>query len=389
MLYRRGRVWWFRFQFAGQEIRESAKTTSKTLARDAERVRRRRLEESFNGIAKRERPPLFKVAAQEWLRTKASATPRTYRNYRDHVDLLIADLGDRLLCDIGPREFVALQNRRRARKLSNRTINHELGTLRQILKSRGFWGPMSDRVKMLRERHDIGRAISRIDEDKLLVAVRESQSPSLYTLFVLSIDSGLRASEVRSLRRRDLTLTWECGLIVEGELSVPNSKTEFGTGRMVPLSRRACDALSLWLARFPEAGPDSYVFPFHRVKAGPKRSGPILWDVQLDKPTTEWKSAWQTARTKSGLNYRWRDLRHTFVSRLAENPHVSEETIRALAGHVSRRMLERYSHIRTHAKRAAILSLERTPGSPAKTDSAQEGAQNPAQSRPTDPSTLS
>ena len=389
MLYRRGKIWWFRFQLCGQEIRESAKTTSKTLAREAERARRRRLEESYNGVTKRERPPLFKIAAREWLKTKATATPRTYRNYREHVDSLITDLGERLLCDIGPREFVALQNKRRNRKLSNRTINHELGTLRQILKSRGFWGAISDQVKMLRERHDIGRAISRADEEKLLAAVRESLSPSLYPLFVLSIDSGLRASEVRSLRRRDLTLTWRDGLIVEGELAVPNSKTEFGTGRMVPLSRRACDALSMWLSRFPDAGPNAYVFPFHRVKAGAKGSGPVLWDVHLDKPNSEWKSAWQTARTRSGLDYRWHDLRHSFVSRLSENPHVSEETIRALAGHVSRRMLERYSHIRTHAKRAAILSLEAASSRTANAEADREGAQNPAQSATTDPTTLS
>ena len=37
---------------------------------------------------------------------------------------------------------------------------------------------------------------------------------------------------------------------------------------------------------------------------------------------------------------------------------MSEETIRALAGHVSRKMLERYSHIRLAAKQAAIQSLE-------------------------------
>ena len=45
-------------------------------------------------------------------------------------------------------------------------------------------------------------------------------------------------------------------------------------------------------------------------------------------------------------------------SQLAENPAVSEGTIKSLAGHVSKRMLERYSHIRTHAKSAAIEALE-------------------------------
>jgi urate oxidase len=53
-----------------------------------------------------------------------------------------------------------------------------------------------------------------------------------------------------------------------------------------------------------------------------------------------------------------RSTTHTFISRLAENPNVSEETLKALAGHVSKRMLERYSHIRTKAKRAAIAALE-------------------------------
>lgn len=51
-------------------------------------------------------------------------------------------------------------------------------------------------------------------------------------------------------------------------------------------------------------------------------------------------------------------MRHTFISRLAENPNVSEQTIKALAGHVSRQMFERYSHIRSQAKQAAIQALE-------------------------------
>jgi len=51
-------------------------------------------------------------------------------------------------------------------------------------------------------------------------------------------------------------------------------------------------------------------------------------------------------------------MRHTFISRLAENPNVSEQTMKALAGHVSRQMLERYSHIRSEAKQAAIQAIE-------------------------------
>jgi integrase len=70
------------------------------------------------------------------------------------------------------------------------------------------------------------------------------------------------------------------------------------------------------------------------------------------------KKLWDRLRTLAKVDCRRLDLRHTFITRLAENPHVSEETILALAGHVSRRMLERYSHIRTRAKEDAIRTLE-------------------------------
>jgi len=64
------------------------------------------------------------------------------------------------------------------------------------------------------------------------------------------------------------------------------------------------------------------------------------------------------------------------VSRLAENPTISEETIRALAGHVSREMLSRYAHIRAQAKRAAIASLEQASDHPEPTDFRSDSSQN-------------
>jgi hypothetical protein len=74
-IYQRGETWWYRFWFNGEHIRESAKTDSKTLARDAEKARRRELETSFNRIPKRERVPLFltpqkygSLARQAWSR---------------------------------------------------------------------------------------------------------------------------------------------------------------------------------------------------------------------------------------------------------------------------------------------------------------------------------
>ncbi|MGO9060163.1 MAG: tyrosine-type recombinase/integrase, partial [Candidatus Binataceae bacterium] len=208
--------------------------------------------------------------------------------------------------------------------------------------------------------------------------IRQSRSPALLPLFVLALDTGLRRSELRALRLRDLKLDWKDGFIRAGEFCVPKSKTDAGTGRIVPLTRRACAALSLWLSRFSAAGPDTYLFPAHKVGVSGNGRTAHAYGFEPSRPTGEWKKGWSEALKRAGLKYRWHDCRHTFVTRLAENPSVSEETIRALAGHVSRKMLERYSHIRVQAKQAAIAALDRGRDTNSVCDSPQNSPQFPA-----------
>ena len=64
MIYKRGKqgTYWIRFRFGGRFVHESAKTTSKTLAREAERQRRKQLEEKWNRIEKRSLPPTLTAA---------------------------------------------------------------------------------------------------------------------------------------------------------------------------------------------------------------------------------------------------------------------------------------------------------------------------------------
>jgi hypothetical protein len=45
-----GGAWWYRFRFGGRIVHESAKTTSKTLAIQAERHRRRGAEQPWNHV---------------------------------------------------------------------------------------------------------------------------------------------------------------------------------------------------------------------------------------------------------------------------------------------------------------------------------------------------
>jgi integrase len=351
MIYKRGKTLWFKFRFQGQTVRESTHSHRRDIARAAERTRRRELEEGINRIERRDPAPLFRTAAKAWLAEKAGRAPKTISGYEQRTAPLTAVFGDRLVIDVGREDVLDYRAKRLAAGYSNRSVNYEVLCLRGILETYGLWAKVGRKIKRLRENHDCGRAISYEHEIALLTACINSASPELYPMFVLSIDTGLRASELRSLRHRDLMLAGR-------EVVVPRSKTEAGKGRSVPLTERAAVAIGEWLRRFPDAGPDSYLFPRHKVQQVRGSRLTMLRDVALNQPVQSWQHAWVTALKSAGLKYRWHDLRHTFVTRLAENPDVSEQTIRALAGHVSQEMLQRYSHIRRQAKEDAIAALD-------------------------------
>jgi len=77
-------------------------------------------------------------------------------------------------------------------------------------------------------------------------------------------------------------------------------------------------------------------------------------------PIKSWRSAWRAALKRSSLQIRFHDLRHTCITKLAES-QASEHTLMAIAGHVSRKMIEHYSHIRLEAKRTALDAISAQP----------------------------
>jgi integrase len=236
---------------------------------------------------------------------------------------------------------------------------------------------------MLRERKDVGRPLSHQDEKALIDAASRSRSPALLPLLTITLDTGLRAAEIRALRYKDLSLVWKNGVVEDGFVTVAKSKTEAGTGRTIPFSRRACGALTLWLSRFSDTDPDAFVFPRHSIGLQGHKRRPHVYNVRSHQPVGEWKKAWKDACAAARVRYRWHDLRHTFITRLAERPEISEQTIMSLAGHVSRSMLARYSHIRSKAKQEAIAALEKAASDaiPA-TESPQKSPQSINQLKP-------
>lgn len=358
-VYRRGSQWWFEFVFRGQRIRESTGSESKTLAIKAERQRRRELEESANGVRSSRRPMLFPVAAREWMSANQARWSKSNIAIQEYnLKHLSTYFGSMLLADITPQHIGKYQGARQKENASNRTINMEVSTLRMMMKSVRLWGAIAQDVRMLPERRDVGKALMPDEETRLLEACRKSPQSSMFTAVVIFCNTGLRNAELRRARWRQVDF-------LKAEFQVGKAKTEGSEGRIVPLNQAALGAFKEWRRRWPDAKPQDFIFPSERLMfkgvGTPEQGVMTPYDVDPARPLGSWKRAWTSAKKHAGVECRIHDLRHHFISALAQT-QTPDATIQAISGHLSRKMLEHYSHVRLEAKRRAVESLDALKG---------------------------
>jgi integrase len=396
---RNSKVWWYDFIFEGQRVRESAKTRSKTVAKGAEKARHRELEESYNGIKRRDRAKLFAVAADDWLQLKAlTLSISSQRIERSNLKHLRPHFERRLITDIQAKDVSRYQQARIAEKASPKTINLEVGTLRAILRRHRVWAEIQQDVRMLATLDDIGHALTFEEEAAVLSACLRSRSRSLYPAVMLALNTGMRYGEVRLLQWKQLDLAGKM-------LTVGKSKTRAGTGRVIPLNVRILNVLEMWAAQFPDREPTHYVFPFEKCGAKGEEdtfgftARVIFYGTEPTRPIGDWKEAWEKAKERAAailklnkvetreptleyepvtkrsfkrksiekkrktesLTCRFHDLRHTAVTRLLEAgiPYAVVANMMGWSAATAIRMAKRYGHIGSHALREAADVLGR------------------------------
>lgn len=204
-VYKRGGRWWLEFSFQGQRVRESTSSTSKTLASEAEGQRRRELETGINRLQKRERMPLFKLAAEQRLSTKRNLSRFTGLHHRQYVASLGGKFAERLVCDIRLEDIARLRERRQATGSSARAANTQLQALRHILRHFGL-ATLQGRVRFRRDPKDTGCAVRREDGARLLQAAGQSRSPALLPWLTLALDTGCAQTRCASSGTKTLSL---------------------------------------------------------------------------------------------------------------------------------------------------------------------------------------
>ena len=113
--------------------------------------------------------------------------------------------------------------------------------------------------------------------------------------------------------------------------------------------------MAKWAGSLVESDDGITPFPLAKRRELSKKH-PDMERIDSSRPITSWRSAWRAAVKRAKLQLRFHDLRHTCVTKRAEL-QASEQTLMAIAGHVSRRIIEHYSHIRAEAKRAAVEAI--------------------------------
>jgi integrase len=355
-VFKRGSVWWYKFTFNGIHIRATSLSGNKGVCERLEREHRRRLELNKGGLVEIAKPKLFSVAAKTYLDDRephwAIKTQVVHANSLTH---LTSPFGKMMLSEISAENISKYQRGRLKNGARGRTINIEISLLRLILRKHKLWQNIADDVRMLKENRDIGRELNEDELHRLLTAAKGSASRSLYPAIVVSLHTGLRNEELRLLRWRQIDL-------LDGSITVGKSKTEGGTGRIVFLNQTALQTLQEWRSQFPEALQTHAVFPRESYGLIGKRGtfgGKVApYQTFPSDPIGSWKSAWQQAKKATRVECRWHDLRHSFVSRVAAGG-ATDGTIQAIAGWMSPKMIERYSHVRNEAKRAAVSVLHK------------------------------
>jgi integrase len=373
-VYKRGGNWHMDVTIHGVRYREGLDTTDR---REALGLEKKRVAEIQAGKAASKggrefARKQFSEAADQFLEgRKPHVAARTYQLERNLLRPLRKFFGQVPLRRVRAEDVEAYQRVRRATGITGRTLNMEIGVLRQMMKKAKVWAIIAEDVKRDKENTTPIAKVLTADQKKLFFETASSNDGWMvaYCAAVLAVSTTCRGMELKHLRWRDVDL-FERGMFIQ------RSKTQAGH-RTIPLNADAMAALARLKERAEIVGsalPEHFVFPAcERNKFDPnipQKTWRTAWrslvkEVAKRAGTSAASLAKQTggdaeeARKRAAqpfLKFRFHDLRHQAITELAE-AGAPDATMMALAGHVSREMLEHYSHVRMEAKRKAIDML--------------------------------
>jgi integrase len=276
-----------------------------------------------------DRPIRFLDFSKIYLERKTPGrSPRAIETDQYRMKNLVDFFGNHYLSKITPNTIEEYKTSR-LNKVSPSTINRELALLSNFFHRAVSWGylprsPFRD-IKKYPEPLKRGRVLIEDELERLL----KCSSPSLSLIILIGYYAGLRRGEILDLKWSDFDLK-------AGFMTVRSTKT--GESRSVPLHPILIEEVK----RYPVHLKIDFIIP----------------NLRTGNRLKNFKTAWRTATRKAGIeNFRFHDLRHTFISNMAMSG-ADPLTIKRFTGHKTLSMLVRYSHLSDKHMREAINGMK-------------------------------
>ncbi len=341
-IYRRGKVWWYSFEFQGRRVQQSSGFTNKKRAIDAMAIRRTELLERRAGLSQKKLAPKFEEHVEKFLAwSKQQHRPKTRELHGTNCDTLLRFFHGCWLDEInsGMVEDFKLaragEERRNAKDgsiISPATVNRALTTLKKLFHHAekcgfGLSNPTKG-VEFLNEGPGRMRVVSFPEE----LSYFAKTSQPLKDIAQIILDTGLRPEEVFRIRIENVDFGERTIFNPFGKTKAARRKVTMTADVAELLKRRAKNAKS------------PFVFPSRGNR-----------DRQIGSVRKAHDSAVERAGIKD--HFRLYDLRHTFATRVVA-AGVDLPTLSAILGHTSIQMTMRYVHPAEEQKRFAAGKLE-------------------------------
>lgn len=338
-VYRRGKIWWVRFQAQGRRIRQSAKTTSRHVALQYERE----LREQYAHIARGGKPRRTYEEAMERFIVEHHQVlkPETARRYVSCAKALQPHLEPLYLDQIGRRVLSDMVAYWRREGKSRDTMRNNLACLSSMFACAIDWEWSETNPVQSFRKHTLGkptrrtRYLTHAEERRVL----DYASLYLEPMIAFAIDTGLRLEE-------QLSMTWDQVDLRRREIVIPRTKTD--NPRTVPLLNRVATILA--------QQPRHFTSPYVWCKQDGSR---------YHKLTRGLAGA---ARRGCVENLRWHDLRRTCGCRLLQDHKMDIFKVSRWLGHKTVAVTERsYAFLRSDDLHEAVATFPATGAGIAKT----------------------
>jgi integrase len=244
---------------------------------------------------------------------------REMKNNEQHVLNVTSGLPNKWLDEITPMDIEQLLSSLLRRGRSIATRNNYLALLRGMFNfavRMEYLKTSPVKSKKIPVDNARVRYLTQEETKRLLEECKKSNSPNLYACVLVALKTGMRAGEIRQLKKEHVR---------DGHIYLTGDMTKQKKSKAIPIVK----SLAEYLDTLPE------------------------FNV-----THDCKKAFIQAVKRAGIeNFHFHDLRHTFASNLIMKG-VSDYIVADLLGHTSTKMVRRYAHLSPESRLKAIMKLE-------------------------------